>query len=126
MKLNIMEYVNFNQVWDAFKDTQLPYNTTRKLVRIKEQAENESAFYYEQLKELIESYGEREENGDFKRDSQGNIKIQTDSIDKANAKLEELGAMEIELKAEPFSQEDLSSMKMTPSLYEIVLKFAEN
>lgn len=103
----------------AAKDTMLPLCQERvspklayKFMKFLSKIETEEQFYNTKMREIIETYGERDDKGGFVFVGEG-IKIVKDKIDECNKKIEDLSETEVDAPDIYFSIDELSEVKMS-------------
>lgn len=71
------------------------------------------AFYSERINQVIQSYGEKDEFGNFvfTDESRQTIKIQEEHIQDANKEIEEISKVEVDIKSEPLHIKDFEYIK---------------
>ena len=93
----------------------LKARTAFAVARIAREVEKEYNLFNQSRTELIQKYGEKDENGELKVTEEGNYTVSKDNIAEFNASFQELLDTEIEINAEPVSMDDLGDVDFTPN-----------
>lgn len=103
----------------AAKETMKPLCQERvspklayKFMKFLSKIETEEQFYNTKMREIIETYGERDDKGGFVFVGEG-IKIVKDKIDECNKKIADLSETEVDAPDIYFSIDELSEVKMS-------------
>lgn len=101
------------------KDALLPLSKERvspklayKLMKFLRKIEVEEQFYNMKMKEIIDMYGEKDEDGRFVFVGEG-IKIIKDKIDECNKRIADLSETEVDAPDIYFSIDELDEVKMS-------------
>lgn len=128
--------LDLNAIIDSIYQKKFPIGTSYKIVKIKEDVKKELEFYREKFNEIVQEFGDKDENGNllFKRDVDANgneipgtesIKIQEGKIDECNKVLEELQQIDVEIDTRGLSVEDLGNVEFSASELEVLVPFLE-
>lgn len=128
--------LSLNAIIDSIYQKKFPIGTSYKIVKIKEDVKKELEFYREKFNEIIQEFGDKDENGNllFKRDVDANgneipgtesIKIQEGKIDECNNALEELQKIDVEIDTRGLSVEDLGNVEFSAGELEVLVPFLE-
>lgn len=83
-----------------------------KFMKFLSKIETEERFYNTKMREIIETYGERDDKGGFVFVGDG-IKIVKDKIDECNKKIADLSETEVDAPDIYFSIDELDEVKMS-------------
>jgi hypothetical protein len=86
-----------------------------QISRLLKEGEREIQNFNEVRTNLINKYGEKDENGELITDENKNCKILNDKIETFSKELNELVDMEIEINSNKISIADLENMDFTPA-----------
>lgn len=86
-----------------------------KMVKFIKASEDEDAFYNTKIKELIETYAERDENGKCIADKSGNIKIDPSRIQECKDAADALESTDVEVPNIKFTPDELSGLRLSMS-----------
>jgi hypothetical protein len=106
--------------------TKLPFKTAYKLSKLSKAIEDEVAFYREKMQELINEYGQKDEDGDlvFIDNGQG-IALKPETQAECYAKIAELEALDIELPDIKFSVDEFADTTLSLEELQPILPFIE-
>ena len=126
MKLNITQILDIPQFYEKVKYQNLPFKISYKLSKLLREVEYHTNFYKENFKSLLDTYGKKDENGNFipTFDNQG-IQLVAETSDECYAKIEELRSLEIELPDIYFTLEEFEAIQMTPEEVNIIMPFIQ-
>lgn len=124
MKLN--ELLNFPTFYNQVKTYRLPFKTAHKLAKLSTAIESEIAFYREKMMELIETYAQTDENGEYVYINNGqSIALKPETQEECQAKIVELETMEVELPDIKFLPEEFDQTTLTIEELYPILPFIE-
>jgi hypothetical protein len=126
MTFNITQILDIPQFYEKVKHQNLPFKLSYKLSKLLREVEYHTNFYKENFKSLLDTYGKKDENGNFipTFDNQG-IQLVAETSDECYAKIEELRNLEIELPDIYFSLEEFEAIQMTPEEVNIIMPFIQ-
>ena len=111
--MNILTLINtakiFNQVAQAKISSKLAY----KIMKLCKSVAIEEEFYNNKRNEIINEYAVRDENEQIVVSDDGMISIVKDKIDEANAALQELNNIEVEVPNIRFTLAELDELKLS-------------
>ena len=116
MKMKMIEAINVKNTLGNFINTQLPISFSYKIMKFISSVEKEEQFFNQKLKELIEEYSEKDDNGAPVMTSQQYFKIAKDKEKECEEKVKELENLDVEVFEFKISLEDIEKMelKVTP------------
>lgn len=98
---------------EHIKDTDLmPAQLAYKIMKIMKNTQNDIIFYQEQINKIINTYGEKDENGNLIQQEQG-VKIIENKLPECNQKMAELNNTEVEFPNIKFSLKELEPFKFS-------------
>lgn len=117
--VKISEILAINEVLTKFKSKQLPIENAFRMARLCKIFHQEVETYLEVVRELIEKYGERDENGELKKPSPDNpntIPVAPEHMEQCQKDLDNLNKTEISLKVPLIEWKDLLAIdEATPT-----------
>lgn len=126
MNVTMGDIIAFRNNVDYFSNTTLPLKTAYKLNKIKKAVEKETEFYGEKFQEILDTYAQKEENGNYVMSEDGTqILIVEGKVDECNKALDELQSMEVEVDTYGLTLEELGDVQCTPEQLEAIMPFFE-
>ena len=128
MKIVKMEdLLNFRNEGIFFGGITLPLKASYKINKIKHAVAKELEFYGEKFQEIVDTYAQKDENGNFKFSDDGSqILIQDGMIEECNTALEDLQSLEVEIDNLNLTIDDLGDdIKCTPEELEALMIFMD-
>ena len=127
MKITMEQLINFRNNGDFFATANVPLKGAYKINKIRKAVEKESEFYSEKFQEIIDSFAQKDENGNLKFSEDGSqILIQDGKIDECNQALEDLQGLEVEVENFNLTIDDLGeNIECTPEQLEALMPFME-
>lgn len=125
--MKLAETFNFLQLRNKIIDKKMPIKTVYKFTRFFNQLESESKFFNETLQSIINTYGQRDENGEFiLTDNEQGIKIKEDKINECMEKINELNELEVQLSYIPkFTLDELEGLELDFKEMELLIPYIE-
>ena len=126
MTLKMYEITELPSFFEKVKSQKLPFKTSYKLALFAQEIEKHTAFYQEQFRELLFTYGKKDEDGNLvpTADGQGIVLIE-ETMEEAQTKLVELRELDVELPDIKFSVEEFEKMELTPTELIVFMPFIE-
>lgn len=122
MKLG--DSIKFVGFYNKIKDQQMPVLTAYKFLKIYKQAKEDESFYFEKVREILQQYGELDEQGQLIPTSDGSgVKIQPSKQEECIQKLNELQEIESTIEFEPINLALLKDFSLTPADIEGIINF---
>ena len=127
MKITMEQLIDFRNNGDFFATANVPLKGAYKINKIRKAVEKESEFYSEKFQEIIDSFAQKDENGNLKFSEDGSqILIQDGKIDECNQALEDLQGLEVEVENFNLTIDDLGeNIECTPEQLEALMPFME-
>lgn len=113
MNLRMSQLTALYQVYLKIKDLSFPIKTSYSLAKLGQALEKEIPFYDSEISKIINTYGERDENGNLVQIENGNIKIQSEKIDECAQKMNELGELQVGIECEKIPLERLGDIELS-------------
>lgn len=121
------QIIAFRNNGDFFAGVSLPLKGAYKLNKIKKAIEKESEFYQEKFQEIVDTYAQKDDNGELVFSEDGNqIMIKDGMVEECNKALEDLQALEVEIENYEFTLHDLGeNVTCTPDELEVLMPFMD-
>lgn len=123
--VKIQDIVNAIETFNVMSNKEMPIKTSFKVARIAKELDKEYQLFNETRRKAIETYGEKDENGELKIDDKGNVALIQDKIETFSAEMNELLNNEVSLNTEPFTLSELEGITLTPAQTSTLLPFVE-
>lgn len=127
MTLKMHEVIDFPTSFIAKVKTQpLPFKTSYHLALLSGELEKHINFYQENFREILFTYGKKDENGNLVPTADGEgIMLAEETMQEAYEKLAALRDLDVELPEFKFSIDDFKDVVLTPDEVSHILVFME-
>lgn len=126
MNLQISKVLKLQNIYNKIHEQKLPIKLTYKISKLFSAINEETEFYYEKLREIVDNYAERDEGGNPVSANDGlGVKIQKDLIPECQKQLNELTSLEVMLPDIRFTLDELEPMDMTVDDFTLLLPFVD-
>lgn len=125
IKIKLGELVNSTEVLQKLSQTELKAKLSWAVTKLLKAADKEMQDFNEARMNLIQKYGEKDENGELITDENKNCKIPEAGLQKFSAELNELVETEIEINVNPLNIDDLEDKEFTPAEMAILEPFID-
>lgn len=123
MTIKLSEILNFQNFYSKIKDKKLSIKTAYKFTKIFHVMDEEIKFYQTKLKEICETYGEKNEDNSFIFTEDGGIKIKEDKVTECQREIQALSNFTVEIPDFVFTIEELGDLELSVDDLYPVLKF---
>lgn len=124
MKLTMTEGLQFVELYNKIKNMSLPIKVAFTLNKIYKEMENDINFYNEKLGEIIQKYGQKDEDGNPVFSSDGTmIEIIPELREECMEKQKEINSLEIEVSEYSININDLEKIDLTVSELSVLMPF---
>ena len=123
--VKIQDIVNAIETFNVMSNKEMPIKTSFKVARIAKELDKVYQLFNDTRRKAIETYGEKDENGELKIDDKGNVALIQDKIETFSAEMNELLNNEVSLNTEPFTLSELEGITLTPAQTSTLLPFVE-
>lgn len=108
-------------------DQKISFALSYKLTKLMKQVDDIDTYYRTQLNDLLQTYAEKDEEGNFKWNESGSeIKLKSDTAEEFHKKFAELRQVEVEEELPTFKAEEFEGVSITPSdLYPLMVLIVE-
>lgn len=126
MNIKLVEILKFENFYSKIKEKKLPIKTTYKLTKFFNKVDEEIKFFQTRIKEICETYGERDENNNFiPLEGGAGIKVKEDKIEECQNEIYDLSNLEVEIPAISISLEELEGLELSIEELYPILSFIE-
>lgn len=115
MTLKMHEIVDFPSFFEKVRNQKLSFKTSYRLTILAGEIEKHINFYQENFRNLLMTYGRKDENGNVMptADGQG-IMLVEETIPEFNTKYNELRMLDVELPDVSFGVDEFGDTELTP------------
>ena len=125
--MKMYEILELQTLYNSIANIKLPLKTTYKFARLLKRAELELEFYQTKFQEIIQEYGERDENGQYKVFDDGqSIAIIAGKEQECSEKLTELRNLDVEINDIKFTIEELEGIDVSISELACIMSLIED
>lgn len=110
--MKIIELLNAKEIFTPYFKEKLSPSLSYKIYKLCKFAEQEEIFYKQKMKEIIEEYAKRDENGKI-IGSGGQIKLIDEKLSEAQQKVLELKSIDVDVPNIRFTLDELSEIKLS-------------
>ena len=126
MQMQMSSVLSAQSAIQKLQSKPMPLKITYNLTKLYKALSVEADFYNEKLNEIVQMYGERDEEGNLKPTADGRgIQIQKDRLEEAQSKLNELYTIEATLPDIKLSVETLGDVELTLEETNALMPFFE-
>lgn len=104
--MKMSQIIGVKRVVDEMRQTKFASQTAYKLMKLSKAIDAENDFYIDKLKEIINEFGERDDDGNLVKDDDG-VKICKTKFDECQRALAELNNIEVEKPSVSLTVEEL-------------------
>jgi hypothetical protein len=120
----MVDITDFGYFYNEVKTAKLSFKVLYKLSTLSKAIEEKTAFYREKFQEILQEYGEKDENGNLVPTDDGNgIKIKIETQQECFSKINELQMLEVELPDIKFDIEDFGNIELTMEIFQLITPF---
>lgn len=126
--VKVSDVLNSEDTLKKLMDISMKGRVAYKIARIAREVDKESQLFNDERNKLIEKYAERDEEGNYKYNSNEQIYIDTKNSEVVKLfsdELNELLETEIEINVEKLSLDDLDETGLTPKDFNKLMAFIE-
>ena len=125
--MKISQVTNFATFFNVVRTPKLSFKTAYKLSKLAKAIEDEVAFYREKMNELINEYGQKDEDGNLVFIDNGrSIALKPETQAECHQKIAELENLDIELPDIKFSVEEFADTTLSLEELQPILPFIED
>ena len=123
--MNLLNAINFTNLYLELSSQKVPFALAYKLNKINQIAKEAFSFYNEKLTELLNEYGEKDEDGNLKQNEQGFLLV-PDTAAECHQKIKELQEVNWDIQNLYFSQKEeemFENLDLTLMQMEVLFPF---
>ena len=123
MQIKIKDLILFSNLYETLKNRTTSIKTAYKLNKLAEATEKEQGFIQSQQTSIINKFGQKDGNGNFKYLENGDIQIQPERIQDCKKAMQELMDFEIDMPDINFTFEELEPLNLSINDLKPLMKF---
>lgn len=127
MTTKMYEILDFPSFFTKVKSQKLPFKISYRLTLLTQEIEKHINYYQEQLRDILNEYGKKDENGNLvpTEDGQG-IRLVEETMNEAYVKISELRNLEVELPDYTFEANDFDNIELSPEEMFTIVPFIKD
>ena len=126
MQMQMSSVLSAQSAIQKLQSKPMPLKITYNLTKLYKALSVEADFYNEKLNEIVQTHGDRDEEGNLKPTADGRgVQIQKDRLEEAQSKLNELYTIEATLPDIKLSVETLGDVELTLEETNALMPFFE-
>ena len=115
MTIQMYKILDFPTMFEKVKHQKLPFKTSYQLTLLAQEMEKHINYYQEQFRSILEEYGEKDEEGNYKTSEDGTgILLNKEKQDEAYSKIMELRMLDVELPKVNLNVDDFGNVELSP------------
>lgn len=111
--MNIITLINAADILNQFANTKVSSKLAYKIMKFCKGVANEEEFYNSKINEIINTYAEKDEDGQVIVNDDGVVRIMQDKIAEANAAMMELNMLEVDMPNVRFTLDELDGFELS-------------
>ena len=124
--MKLKELIQLRQILGALANQKMSIKSSYSIARFISQTNDAEIIYNQKIQELINEFGDRDEQNKFKTDENGSISIKEGKEQECNDKIAEIDNFEIDVPQLTISKKDIdnldSKIELTPAELFILLE----
>ena len=105
-----------------FTEKMMPIKLAAKMLRLADDLTKENEFINIQKRQIVEKYGEKDENGQLIFNEDGSVKFKdVEDMNKAQNELNELADLDVEITDREITEEELENANVEISMKQLVI-----
>ena len=124
--MKLKELIQLRQILGALANQKMSIKSSYSIARFISQTNDAEVIYNQKIQELINEFGDRDQQNKFKTDENGSISIKEGKEQECNDKIAEIDNFEIDVPQLTISEKDIdnldSKIELTPAELFILLK----
>lgn len=125
MTVTLNTIMSSTEVLQQLLNINFPARTAYKIARLLAEIEKEQEIVHKTRTQLIDKYGQKDENGKFILNEEKNIQLKPDCVEKFNQELMELLETNIELTSPYLKLEELEIANFTPQQMYMLMPYIQ-
>lgn len=124
MKIKMYQVFKVLDIYTRVKELKVPAKVAYKFNRLCVGLDGNNKFYEEELSKIIQQYGEKNEDGSFKKTESGDgIQIKRNQIETAQKEVDNLLNLEVEAPDICFAVDELDGLQLSIEDFNSMLPF---
>lgn len=123
MQMQLSKAIQAHSLCEKIKEQKMPLMVAYKFAQLMNNLEPQVSFYKERYTEILRTYAQVGEDGNFISDDDGNIKLKDGQGDECIKKINELENFSISIEKVEFKLDQLEELSLTPSEVQTLLPF---
>lgn len=112
--MKMQNILTLTSIFNDVKTQKLPLNVSFKIIKILEECEKATQLFQERFANILNEYGEIDENGELIMLPEGGYKLKEQYVEVCNIKVTELLESEVDLtQTSPFTLDELEPLELT-------------
>ena len=111
--MKLKELIQLRQILGALANQKMSIKSSYSVARFISQTNDAEVIYNQKIQELINEFGVRDEQGNFKQDENGNISIKDGVEQECNDRIAEIDNFEVETPALTIVEKDIDNAFFT-------------
>ena len=124
--MKLKELIQLRQILGALANQKMSIKSSYSIARFISQTNDAEIIYNQKIQELINEFGDRDQQNNFKTDENGSISIKEGKEQECNDKIAEIDNFEIDVPQLTISEKDIdnldSKIELTPAELFILLE----
>lgn len=124
--MKLKELIQLRQILGALANQKMSIKSSYSVARFISQTNDAEVIYNQKIQELINEFGDRDQQNKFKTDENGSISIKEGKEQECNDKIAEIDNFEIDVPQLTISEKDIdnldSKIELTPAELFILLE----
>ena len=124
--MKLKELIQLRQILGALANQKMSIKSSYSIARFISQTNDAEIIYNQKIQELINEFGDRDQQNKFKTDENGSISIKEGKEQECNDKIAEIDNFEIDVPQLTVSEKDIdnldSKIELTPAELFILLE----
>lgn len=113
--MTLINLINMKPVVEHLLDIDsMPFALAYRLTSVIDILNTNTEFYLSKMRQLIDKYGQKDKNGEFIQNENGDIPLIPETAEEFNAKVSELESIEITEELPKFTLDEFSSVQLSP------------
>lgn len=108
--MKLKELIQLRQILGALANQKMSIKSSYSVARFISQTNDAEVIYNQKIQELINEFGNRDEQGNFKQDENGNISIKDGVEQECNDRIAEIDNFEVETPALTIVEKDIDNL----------------
>ena len=117
--MKLKELIQLRQILGALANQKMSIKSSYSIARFISQTNDAEIIYNQKIQELINEFGDRDQQNKFKTDENGSISIKEGKEQECNDKIAEIDNFEIDVPQLTISEKDIDSLdskiELTPA-----------